>query len=111
MQYVTNKQKIMEYIEINILAFLKQKDLDYNKVIDLISEKTSSNPSMVKTILDSFINSGKIKQINILTIPDKQIDGWLKEVKEMEEQKKKDDAEVKKILESKPKEDKNASKE
>ncbi|MBU1121968.1 MAG: hypothetical protein KKF54_04650 [Candidatus Omnitrophica bacterium] len=109
-KYTTTRQKVKDYIETNILSFLKQKDLNYNKVIELVKLKTSCSENLIQDILKEFINSGKINEIHILTIPDDKIDEWLQEIREMEAQKKIDDKEVKKIFESK-KENKNAAKE
>ena len=109
-KYISTREKVMDYIENNILLFLKQKDLDYYEVIKIIKIKTSCSENLIKNILKDYINSGKIKEIRVLTIPDEQIGEWLKNLKEMEEQKEKDDEEVKKMLEFKPKEKQDATK-
>ena len=104
-KYISTREKVVDYIENNILLFLKQKDLDYYEVVKIIKMKTNCSENLIETTLKDFIDSGKIKEIRVLTIPDEQIGKWLKDLKEMEEQRKKDDEEVKRALESKPKEE------
>ena len=103
MGYITNKEKVKDYIEKNILEFIKKKEINYYKTIDLIKLRTNASQNMVEEILKSFINSGSIREIRYLTIPEDQIVPWLKELKEMEE-------ETRKILESKQEATKNATK-
>lgn len=90
MGYQSQRDKIKETIEKYVVPFINEKDLEYDKVLSNLSEELSCSKGMVEDVLQTFISSGKIKEIRILTIPDQEVTSWLKEQKDKEEKLKKE---------------------
>ncbi len=88
MGYITNKQKLIEFITNQIIPCLKKRDLDYNKTIQAICSETNATRNTATEILRSLIPR-QIKEVHILTIPDKEVKTWLDEMKETKEDIKK----------------------
>lgn len=82
MGYQSIRAKIAKHLENRVLPYLKKQDLDYYKVIDGLSSDVGCSKNMIKDVLNSFIDSNKIKEIRVLTIPDEQIKDWLNGLKQ-----------------------------
>lgn len=83
--YQTQDERIIEFIDQNILPALTQKDLDYKKVVQLISIELGMRKDKVEKALDNLIAIGKMSEIHILTIPDDKIGDWLQDLKKYDE--------------------------
>lgn len=82
MAYQSKLQKVHLFIQVKVLPALRQADLDYNKVVNLIAVETFNRPNIVIEILGTYISAGKIiliqdKEGKVLTIPDSEIKDWL----------------------------------
>lgn len=97
MRYKPQKQRIADYIRDRIVTYLRKKDLDYYKVLRGMSMDLGVSEEKIEEVLRIFVENKEIREIRILTIPDEQIGDWLKEVKEINEEKKKMDKAMKKI--------------
>jgi len=91
MSYQTNRAKIINFANDKIVPLLKEKDLEYKEVVQIISENVGCSSEMVIDGLKTLIPN-KIKEIHVLTIPDEEVTNWLrdrinkeKECKPMEE--------------------------
>lgn len=78
MKYVSQKQKTREFIAEQILPIIKNRDLDYEKTINLIISRTGASRNIVEELINSF---NEIKQVRILTIQDEDIISYLKDEK------------------------------
>ena len=71
-----------------ILPALKVRDLDYKKVEDYICSETGCISKEVEIIIGELVLQKKIKEIRILTIPDSEINSFVKELRDLENEKK-----------------------
>jgi len=90
MGYQSQRNRISEIIQKSVIQFLKQKDLDYYKVLDEVCNEIGCSKSIAEDVLKTFISSGKIKEIRILTIPDEKVQSWFEEMREREKETKED---------------------
>ena len=97
-RYKTKEEKINEFIDKAILPALQKQDLDYDKVVQAVCHELGINENNVDQVIKRFIQMGKIKEIHILTIPDEQVEGFLKEYFEEERKQKKEAEKVDKIF-------------
>ena len=98
MVYKTNREKVSEYFEKQIIPAINNQDLDYldyYKVLDGVSSDLSVSKNVIKAVLNDLISSGKLGEHRVLTISSKKVDNWLKNLVTRE---KETDEEVKKIL-------------
>lgn len=120
MSYQTQRQKVFEFINRNIIPAVRQHDVDYNQVVDLISTECYVSRSMAQSCLDSIISVGHIKRAsffnpntnkeeltNVLTIPDEEVVNWISDIKEKEEKRKKEIEEADKLIKETEKKVKN----
>jgi hypothetical protein len=85
--YISQTTKTNVFIETNILKFLQDIDLDYDKVIDYLAYECGISNKKAKERLDLFIKMGKIKKDNnTLTVPDKELDNYIKSLKTREKE-------------------------
>lgn len=89
MSYQSQREKVILFLNGQILPLLKKKDINYNELIFIIKENTFVNDNIIDEVIRSYIKQGKFKEIHILTIPDKEIENWLIENKKEEEEMKK----------------------
>lgn len=97
MKYVTNREKIIEYIDTYIKPALIKKDLNYDKVILGISRDLSMSQNTVKEVLDNQINMGILVRENILTLSKEDIPKFYEYLNKKEETIKQADKEMEKI--------------
>lgn len=102
--YKTKREQITSFIERYVLTGVKNRDLNYYKLVEGLAIETGSSSSMVEDILRGFIKSGKLKEIRVLTIPDKEIDTFLDNLKKMEKERKEADETMQEIENSVKKE-------
>jgi len=85
MVYITNKQKMLDFITNQIIPCIKNRDLDYQKTIAAICAETHSTINLAEEMLKTLIPT-QIKEIHILTIPDEKVKTWLDEMKETDKE-------------------------
>jgi hypothetical protein len=84
--YKSVKEKVKEDLEKIIIPAIKKKDLDYYRVVGAIASRESCSKIIVEDLLKTFIDSGYIKEIRILTITDDKIQDFLDELKLIEKE-------------------------
>lgn len=99
MTYITkDKRELAKNIILQkILPALKVRDLDYKKVLEYVTHESGCNSIEAQTIITELDIQKKIKEIRILTIPDEAVGDFVKELKEIEEQKKQADLRMEEI--------------
>lgn len=105
-QYESQEEKINNFLDNKIIPILKKKDLDHDKVIKAICLELGIKKEKVEQSISNLIELGKIKEIHILTIPNDQLDNWLKDFFEKEKEEKKEVKKVDEILNIKNKKEK-----
>lgn len=85
-KYESQEEKISSFFKEKILPALKKQDLDYNKVVNLISVELGVKEEKIKQTISKFIKLGEVKELHTLTIPDDQVDDWLKDLSKTEKE-------------------------
>lgn len=103
MAYKSQREKVIELIERYVIPGLGERDLEYYTLIDGISIQVGTTKGAVIEILNSYISSGKIKEVRVLTIPDSEVGNFIEKLmakqrnlKEMDQEMLKIEQEVKK---------------
>jgi len=86
MSYQSQREKIKKLIEDQVLKWIKEKDLDYYKIINFLQSETNCSQNMAEDMVCSFIKNKIIQENRILTIPDGEINEFVKRMKEREEE-------------------------
>jgi hypothetical protein len=116
--YIKSREIMTKAIEEKIIPLLREKDLDYEQVISQLALKSYLSPKSVKNYFESLITGGRVKLIKtivnneivqVLTIPDKEVDKWLEEHLKTEKEKEEDKKKSELFLEELEKEKENAS--
>ncbi len=69
MTYKSIREKVNDFIKTDIIEMIKQKDLDYNKIINFISTETGARIEVIEDVIKRFIDGGIIGEIRSLTVP------------------------------------------
>jgi len=77
-KYQSQESKINKFITNSILPALFNSDLDYKKVVKTVAFEKGVKEEKVEQSLKALIDMGKIKEIHILTVPDKDFEDILK---------------------------------
>ena len=80
MGYQSQREKVKEFIENQILKQIDLKELDYVKLISTTSSELGVSHNMVKEMYEQFFQNGKLKCV--VTLPDKEIADLFKKKKE-----------------------------
>jgi uncharacterized membrane protein len=88
MNYTSKREKIREFLDKYIANWVKEKDLDYYKIVDLIKNEIRCDEKSVIEVLDNYVSSNLLKEIRLLTIPDEKINEYLDLLKKQEEKDK-----------------------
>lgn len=79
-QYISQKERIYTFLKTNLLPAIEKKDIDYSDVVKGISMELGVSNKAVEEAIKTFIDSGTIKHISILTIPDEKVSGFIKDL-------------------------------
>jgi len=90
MKYLSKREQLKDIIEKIVIPAIKKKDVDYYKLLIELIDRIGVSKEIVEDVLKSFIISGKVKEIRVLTIPDEKINNWLDDLIKEEKQTKKD---------------------
>lgn len=74
MGYETNKQKLKNYFFNVIYPLIDTYGINYRAVIVSISQELSLNKKIVEEFITELIESGKLKEIRMLELPQSEID-------------------------------------
>jgi len=92
-KYISNREKIQNFLlEVIIPIIKKEKDLDYEKIINETAMHLGVSKNSVEENLRTFIDSNIIKEMktHVLTIPDKEVEGYFEAIKAKHDEIKKD---------------------
>jgi hypothetical protein len=77
-KYTSNRERLMDFIENTIIPTIKeQKDMNYYKLIDGLSEHFKVKKSLVESIINEYIDRKHIIEYRVLSIPEEKVDDWL----------------------------------
>ena len=80
--YISNEQKIKDFIEIKLIPILNNNDLDINKILPNMAMELDVKKELILKILQNYAEVNKIGWY--LTIPSEKMIDWLKEQKEID---------------------------
>lgn len=75
--YKPNNDRLKDYFDKTVIPSLKEVDIDYYKLIDVISLDLGISETKVNDMLERYKKAKKIKEIRILTIPDELLNDSL----------------------------------
>lgn len=86
MKYKSKREIAIDFLKKTLIPIIKKnQDVSYNKILAYMLVDLGISNKLAKECIDGFINQGEISlEHDILTIPDKEIVSWLKEIKEKE---------------------------
>lgn len=97
--YVTQREKVSEYITKYIIPALKLKDLDYYETVKYIAGIIGASESLVENVLSGFAASGKLREVRLLTILENELNDFIKDMKQREKDIKEVDEQLDKLEE------------
>ena len=74
MSYQTQREKIKNFFMEKVYPAMDFLGIDYQKTISKIASEVGSSESMVEDVLRSIIQTGKIKEIRSLELPEQEIE-------------------------------------
>jgi len=89
-KYQSQDEKINNFLQNAILPALREKDLDYKKLVKTMCFDLGVKENRVIEALNNLIEMEKIKEIRILTINDDQIDDYVKNLSKKDKEIKED---------------------
>ena len=92
MKYKSKREVAISFLKETLIPIIKKnQDVSYNKILAYMLVDLGIPNKLAKECINGFITQGEISLENdILTIPDKEIVSWLKEIKQKEIQIQKD---------------------
>lgn len=85
MAYKTNKEKVKELMDYNIIPALKNKTingegLDYSKLVNEISKRTGASINIIGEIINNYKEMGMVKEVRLILSSDEQVEDYFKEL-------------------------------
>ena len=99
MSYQSKREQIGEFIDSKLIPIIRKRDLDYKEVIKAIQESTYANESIIEDVIRAKVRTGVLNEVHVLTIPDGEIGGLLKELKDNELEQREEDKKVEEVFE------------
>lgn len=92
MKYKSKREVAISFLKETLIPIIKKnQDVSYSKILAYMLLDLGISNKLAKECITGFITQGELSLDNdILTIPDKEIVNWLKELKERETQIQKD---------------------
>lgn len=78
MAYKPQNELAKEFMEKIVIPALEDRDLDYYKLISTAMSDFNIKSKVIEDLLDNFIKADKIKELRILTIPDRKLQDSIK---------------------------------
>jgi predicted transcriptional regulator len=74
MSYQTQREKIKNFFMEKVYPAMDFLGVDYQKTISKIASEIGSSESMVEDVLRSIVQTGKIKEIRSLELPEQEVE-------------------------------------